>query len=266
MRCRSTASPSTDSITCADGIEDGRLAMPERRVGDRGDQERSGDDAERRHIAEPPREDDRPDGVADGDAADLDDGRTFTCRRRGRRVAATPTHPDEQAEPAAAALSLAFAGEADDDRADERDRGDQEPGERARQLRLGAREQHPGDRDLDHRVGEQRPPAREQRAEVSAQRGERRRAAAQPRPCAGRRASPAPARARRRGSSGTERPRSRTSPRRAARPRRFIPLAGSRSASSPRTTSQRRQSRGRSRGTTGRSRRSGRAGPRGDSR
>ena len=102
------------------------------------------------------------------------------------------------------------------------------PGQRARQLRLGAREQHPRDRDLDRRVREQRPPARERAARSSVRRTTATgTSSSAPIACVRRRASPARARAPQRGSSGTACPRSRTSRRTAATPRRLNRGSGS---------------------------------------
>ena len=55
-------------------------------------------------------------------------------------------------------------GEPHENRTDEWHRGDQHAGQRAGQVLLGVADQQPRDADLDHRVGQQRAPVRQQRA------------------------------------------------------------------------------------------------------
>ena len=177
------------------------------RVQHRGDQKRRGDDTERRNIVQPTREDDRADRVTDRDAADLGDRERVHLADVEPDESGDAADPDEQPEPAAAALALARSGERDDHGTDERHGCDQQPGEGARQLRLRTREEDPRDHHLDHRVGEQRPPAREERSQL-ARAGPRTARGALPRSrCGRRRASPVRARGPRRGSSDRARPR-----------------------------------------------------------
>ena len=213
------------------------------------------------------REDDRPDRVA-------------RPRRQATSTSATRVHladvepddrcdaadADQQAEPAAAAEPFALAGQRHDQRADERHRRDQQPGQRARQLRLGAREQHPGDRDLDGRVREERRPAA--RAAGAARRGTRANGASSSAPIAVRPKTSVTGASSRTATRiiryGT--PQITHIAAKSSAPRRLIQPGWARSASGRHRALQRRRSRHRSRCTTGRSRRSGRAAPRAGSR
>ena len=213
-----------------DHVRRGHRARPaergERRVHDGGEDERRDDDAERRRTPRAAREDDA--------------GRSRNRRRRTRSrsrgttctwptssptIATTPAMPTRRPSQRRVPCRSRSPVSAAIDRTDERNRGDQKPGQRARQLRLRLREQEPGQRDLDRRcrararasagAGREAPSATARTAEAARRRSR----------SAGRRASPARAPAPRRGSSGTGFPRSRTSRRTGGLPCGVIPLS-----------------------------------------
>ena len=110
----------------------------------------------------------RSDRVTDGDDPNLDDGRCARAVEVHADYRRHADHTEEKADGAGAAQVLALTGAGCDHDRDERHRGDEETGQRAREMLLGGPEQDPGNRDLDHREHEQRPPVAEQRPEFVA--------------------------------------------------------------------------------------------------
>ena len=102
-----TARPTTDQITCADGVAAGQFERRERRVDERRS-ERRRDDAERGEVGQAAREDDRADCVTDGDdARPRAAATTLTLPTSSPTSAATPTMPTRSpASAAALALTL----------------------------------------------------------------------------------------------------------------------------------------------------------------
>ena len=143
---------STDRIALVDGGDGRPLERRDRGVehGDAGQRERH--DPDRRHAAQAPGEDGRPDRVAHGgDEAPAAARPGPVCRSRRRRSRGRPR--GRRAGPARpSGLSRSVPPVATrEHRPDQRRRGDQEAGERARQVLLRRAEEHPRDRDLDRR-------------------------------------------------------------------------------------------------------------------
>ena len=145
-----------------------RLDQPGRHVRQRGQRQRRRHHAEGRQVGQRAGEDERADRVADHHHRDRDDragvaGADLEADQRG-----DPGQPDQQAEQPAAAEPLPLRAEPGEQRADQRDAGHQQAGQRAGQALLGEAEQEPRRADLDRGVEQQRPPAAQHRADQPA--------------------------------------------------------------------------------------------------
>nr|WP_245001527.1 hypothetical protein [Streptomyces alfalfae] len=113
---------------------------------------------QRRDLAEVPGRDQRGDGVAERGDHDLGEGPGVAAREMRDRE--DHDAPEAQAEPREAAGAQAFrvAEEAGQERADDRDGGDEEPRRGAGDVALRVGQGPPRAEDLDAREGQHRPP------------------------------------------------------------------------------------------------------------
>ena len=144
---QTTASPTTAEHDVAGRPRGRRLGDADRQVGQRGDRERGGDDAQPRQVRQPPGQDQRADGVADGDDGERDDG----ARRHRRRPRSRPAPRRRRSRPAGRPAGrpvepVVGAGDHGQHGPDQRDGGDEQPGQRAGQPLLGDPEQEPRER------------------------------------------------------------------------------------------------------------------------
>ena len=143
-------------------------------VDERGDGQRRGGDAGRRHARQPAVGDERGDRVADDDDAD---------ERHGPDGAALDVEPDQRSDPGEADREPEHAGAVEQavgvaagsggEGRHQRHGGDEQPGQRARQVALGVGEQQPRHGQLERREGEQRLPRPQRRQQLPARGGVR---------------------------------------------------------------------------------------------
>ncbi len=113
----------------------------QRRIDEGGERQGGGDDPEGGQSAQPAREDQWADGVADRHHRDLAERDEVDLPDVEADDRTDADDADEESEPAAAAEPCALPAQRHDQRTDERHRRDQEPRQRARQSRFRMTEQ-----------------------------------------------------------------------------------------------------------------------------
>jgi len=124
-----------------------------------------------RRVGELARDDQRPQGVADRNQADLAHGPEIASRDVEADQHRHADEADDKTEQAAGVEAVAAAGQPAEDDPDERSRGDQKGGQGARQAQLGVADEEPWQRDLDRRVHDDPFPMTQRGPEAAASQG-----------------------------------------------------------------------------------------------
>jgi hypothetical protein len=145
----------------------------ERRVGEGGQSHRHGGDREARQVRQPQRRHEWAGGVAGGGQQDGARGQQAAAPDVDADQRGDAGEADEQADQPAPVHPVGDAQHPAEQRLDQRDRGDEEPGERAGDVPLGDGQQPEGGAHLEQREEQQPGPGRQQRAQLPARRRQR---------------------------------------------------------------------------------------------